>query len=87
MTDAQNPKPAARLTAAERMRAHRERRRNGLRCITIRLRETEINELVRRGLLLGGARQDESAIRKALHSHLDATLAPPTWYGLRLSPR
>jgi hypothetical protein len=34
--------------AAERMRAHRSRRRAGLRCLTIELRETEVTELIRR---------------------------------------
>ena len=33
--------PTARSPAAERMRRHRERRRDGLRCLTIELRETE----------------------------------------------
>ena len=32
--------------AAERMRRHRQRRRDGLRCLTIELRETEIDALV-----------------------------------------
>src|SRR5689334_8978504 len=31
--------------AAERMRRHRDRRRQGLRCLTIELRETEIEAL------------------------------------------
>jgi hypothetical protein len=38
-----SPPPAestARSAAAERMRLHRERRRQGLRCLTIELRET-----------------------------------------------
>jgi len=34
--------------AAERMRRHRERRREGLRCLTIEFRETEIDALVRK---------------------------------------
>jgi hypothetical protein len=34
--------------AAERMRRHRRRRRNGLRCLTVQLRETEVETLVRR---------------------------------------
>ena len=37
--------------AAERMRLHRERRRLGLRCLMIQLRETEIDALIRIGLL------------------------------------
>ena len=33
------------VTAAERMRAHRSRRRNGLRCVRLLLHETEIDRL------------------------------------------
>ena len=37
-----NATPVTR-SAADRMRAHRERRRLGLRCLTVQLRETEID--------------------------------------------
>ena len=37
-----------RSAAAERMRAHRDRRRKGLRCVRIELRETEIDVLIRK---------------------------------------
>jgi hypothetical protein len=60
--------------AAERMRAHRQRRQAGLRCVTIELRETEVTELIRRKLLDTDARHDLNAIRKALHRHLDVSL-------------
>ena len=66
--------PAAtptRSTAAERMRAHRQRRREGLRCLTIELRETEIDALIGKKSV---ARNDEDAIRDALSSRLDRTL-------------
>jgi hypothetical protein len=56
------------------MRLHRERRRIGLRCIMIELRETEIDVLVRKGLLNRGSRDDPNAIVKALHAHLERTL-------------
>jgi len=36
----------ARSAAAERMRRHRERRRKGLRCLMVLLRETEIDALI-----------------------------------------
>ena len=36
--------------AAARMRLHRKRRREGVRCLTILLRETEIDVLIRRGI-------------------------------------
>jgi len=36
-----------RITAgARRMRAHRQRRREGLRCVTLDLREREIDQLI-----------------------------------------
>jgi hypothetical protein len=56
------------------MRAHRERRRLGLRCLMIQLRETEIDTLIRRGMLKADARNDPSAVCKALYAHLDRTL-------------
>jgi hypothetical protein len=64
--------------AAERMRLHRERRRQGFRCLTIELRETEIDALIRRGLLQAEMRNDMYSVRKALYEHLDHTLGA-TW--------
>ena len=66
--------PAARSAAAERMRLHRERRRLGLRCLTIELRETEIDTLVRMELLRAEMRNDATAITEALYAHFDRTL-------------
>jgi hypothetical protein len=66
--------PAARSPAAERMRLHRERRREGLRCVTIEVRESEINMLVYMKLLKSEMRNDANAIIEALHAHLDRTL-------------
>ena len=43
--------------AAERMRRHRERRRQGLRYPIIEFHETEIDALVRRGLWPGGPKK------------------------------
>jgi hypothetical protein len=60
--------------AAERMRLHRERRRRGLRCVTIELRETEIEALVRMGLLRVEARENYRAVCDALYEHFDRTL-------------
>jgi hypothetical protein len=53
------------------MRAHRQRRRDGLRCLTIELRETEIDALIGKKAV---ARNDEDAIRDALYAHLERTL-------------
>jgi hypothetical protein len=66
--------PAARSAAAERMRLHRERRRLGLRCFTIELRETEIDALIRKGLLRAEMRNDQNAVSEALYAYLDRTL-------------
>jgi hypothetical protein len=56
------------------MRRHRERRRCGLRCLTIELRETEIDVLVRMGLLRTERRDNPLAISEALYELLDRTL-------------
>ena len=66
--------PATRSAAAERMRRHRERRRDGLRCLTIELRETEIDTLARNGFLEADARNDLRAIEMALYEFLERTL-------------
>ena len=60
--------------AAERMRLHRERRRQGLRCLTIELRATEIQALEQRGLLNPVTRSDQDAVLKALYEFLDQSL-------------
>ena len=73
-TNQPNTAPVTHSPAAERMRRHRERRRDGLRCLTIELRVTEIDALVRNGFLKADARNDPDAIRDALYSHLDRTL-------------
>ena len=52
-------KPSA---ATLRMRRHRERRRDGLRCVTIELRETEITALIRKSFLKENARNDHLAV-------------------------
>jgi len=64
----------ARSSAAERMRLHRERRRNGMRSLWVELRVTEIDALVRTGLLKVETRNDPNAIREALYGYLDQTL-------------
>jgi hypothetical protein len=62
---------AAPSPGSHRMTRHRDRRRKGLRCITIELRETEIDVLIRRGRLAGDSRGDLAAVRKALYGFLD----------------
>ena len=63
-----------RPSAAERMRRHRQRRRDGLRCLLIELRETEIDALITRGHLKNETRNDLSEVIDALYAHLDRTL-------------
>ena len=74
MTNPLTAASTARTAAAERMRAHRQRRRDGLRCLTIEVRETEIDALIRKGMLKADARNDAYAIRDALYAHLERTL-------------
>jgi len=60
--------------AAERMRRHRERRRDGLRCVVVEIRNTEIDSLIRKGMLKADARNDPYAIEMALYEFLERTL-------------
>lgn len=53
------------------MRRHRQRRRDGLRCLNIELRETEIDMLIRKGLLKSETRNDAYAIIEAFYAFLD----------------
>ena len=66
---------ATRSLAAERMRLHRERRRNGLRCLTVLLRETEVDALIRMGFLLAETRHDNVEVMDAIHRYFDQTLS------------
>jgi hypothetical protein len=61
----------ARTRAAERMRRCRQRRRDGLRSVTVDVREAEIDQLIRYRLLASANRDDPIALRKALHGLLD----------------
>jgi hypothetical protein len=62
--------------AAKRMRRHRQRRSNGLRCITVELHELEIEALIGKGLLRWELRHDQSAIIEALYEFFSQTLNP-----------
>ena len=50
------------------------RRRDGLRCMTIELRDTEITALIRKGLLKEDVRSDLRAVKTAFYGFLDQTL-------------
>jgi hypothetical protein len=65
---------AAPSAAAERMRRHRQRRRDGLRCLMIELRETEIDALIRKGLLEAENRHDYDSVQSAFYAFLDRSL-------------
>jgi len=61
--------PTTRTAAAERMRRHRQRRRDGLRCFMIELRETEVDALIRKGLLAAEKRDDYDSVQSgSMHS-------------------
>ena len=60
--------------AAGRMRRHRERRRDGLRCLSIELRATEIDGLIDKGLLKPETRNDAKSIIEALYAFLEKFL-------------
>jgi hypothetical protein len=68
---ATKPKP---LSPAERMRLSRSRRRKGLRFLTVELRETEIDGLIRRKRLAPADRNSPAAIRKALYAFFESCL-------------
>lgn len=61
---------AAPSAAALRMRRHQERRRDGLRCMMVELRETEVTALIRKGLL-DDARYDLQAVKNAFYALLE----------------
>jgi hypothetical protein len=64
----------SRSPAAERMRLYRERRKAGMRCLTIEVRETEIDALVRKGFLTADTRNDTSEIIDAIYAYFDREL-------------
>ena len=64
----------SRSTSAVRMRQHRERRRKRMRCLTIELRNSEIEEFIRRKRLSPEDRDDPKALRRTVHQYLDDTL-------------
>jgi hypothetical protein len=51
---------------AERMRLYRKRRRQGLQCVRVELHATDIDSLIRVGLLKEDQRQDPVAVQAAV---------------------
>jgi hypothetical protein len=68
-----SPPTIERSAAALRMQRHRARRRRGLRCLLIELREAEIDQFVRRKRLSAGDREDPEALRRTLREYLHDT--------------
>jgi hypothetical protein len=68
---------------AERMRLYRKRRREGLRSIRILLRVTEIDEMIRLGLLKEEQRESPEALQGVVldlfHRALDETSDAGPW--------
>jgi hypothetical protein len=74
-TEAVNTVISSSISAAgERMRRHRQRRRDKLRCLIIELRESEIDELIRRGLLPPEGRDDPEAVSEGIYAFFDRAL-------------
>jgi hypothetical protein len=72
MTSIGNTQPIS--PAAERMRRYRERRHDGRRCVTVEILESEVDALVRRGLLGSEMRNDSIEIAGALYKLFEETL-------------
>jgi hypothetical protein len=56
----------ASILAAERMRLYRKRRRQGLQYVRIELHVTDVDSLIRVGLLKEQQRQDPEAVQAAV---------------------
>jgi hypothetical protein len=65
---------SAHSASARRMRIHRERRRQGLLCVTTLLGRAQIEGLIRRGWLPREERADRAAVQRALYSYLSDVL-------------
>jgi len=75
MTELLAPPIQPRSPGAERVARHRRRRKKGLLCITVELRQSEIDALIHRRRLAPESRGDLLAVRKALYSFLDDMLS------------
>ena len=62
--------PTARLASALRVRAHRERRRLGVRCVRIQVVKNSIEALVKMGYLPEAEARDVRAIQKAVQTYV-----------------
>jgi hypothetical protein len=69
---------AVRGAATERMRRCRARRRAGYRCVTVEIHDTEIDGLVRHGLLRVDDRNNPDAILAAVYEHFEPLIGRPS---------
>jgi hypothetical protein len=60
--------PADYRSSAARTRRHRERRRQGTRCVTVDVSQGELDALVVRGYLAEETRGEHAAIKAAIES-------------------
>ena len=60
----------AHSSAAFRMRRYRQRRRQGMHCVTVVLRPSQIERLIQKGWLPRAERMDQAAVGNALFSYL-----------------
>jgi len=72
------PQPSRLSPSAERMHIARRRRRDGLRCIPLEIRDNEIEAQVKAGLLAADACNDRALIATAMGKLLDR-LPPERW--------
>ncbi len=73
-TATSSPNSAAarsRPTSAARTQLYRDRRAKGLRCVILEVREREVDELVRRGLLQESDRDNPTELCRAIGRLLD----------------
>jgi hypothetical protein len=62
--------PTALGSSASRMKRHRERRRQGTRCVTVNVSQGELDALLVRGYLSEEERDDGAAIKKEIEGVL-----------------
>ncbi len=60
--------------STERVRAHRRSRRRGLRCVMVRLHETDIDTLVATKYLAAAERQSAKAVKSAIEAFVSDKL-------------
>jgi hypothetical protein len=66
-----SPDDAGITAGALRMRYSRQRRRDGLRCLLVELRDAEINRLIALGYLEANDREDRTEVLLAVYRFLE----------------